>query len=360
MAKAETDLANAKDIYTTADNTLRERLPLLLQAIYSLLPQLLTTQIQLQNTILANYYTILYNFTQDYQLECPLEQVVQEWEQSLFPVRDEIEAFACLANGKALKQQQQQSQSRFQISRPPSESTTNSNSNTRPASRASSFTTATNNSGRRSSTDTHYTVPSQGPPSPEAERDNYSTKPSPALASKPRIPTLGNSNLAVPSASHYLSPSPSSPSPSVSSNSTYHTIPTPATTTPMTSGFAPAGPKSSDYFGSQHRFQHSVSSPSATPITPGSAVSPGQQSSVAFAAAAMAKKKPPAPPKPKIAKPTVEYVTALYDFGGQGEGDLAFYEGERILVVHKTDRTDDWWEGEIRGVRGSFPANYVE
>ena len=28
MAKAETDLANAKDIYTTADNTLRERLPL--------------------------------------------------------------------------------------------------------------------------------------------------------------------------------------------------------------------------------------------------------------------------------------------------------------------------------------------
>lgn len=54
------------------------------------------------------------------------------------------------------------------------------------------------------------------------------------------------------------------------------------------------------------------------------------------------------------------YVTALYDFGGQSAGDLAFREGDRIRVLKKTESTDDWWEGELRGVKGSFPANYVE
>lgn len=53
-------------------------------------------------------------------------------------------------------------------------------------------------------------------------------------------------------------------------------------------------------------------------------------------------------------------MTALYDFGGQSEGDLAFREGDRIRVVKKTESTDDWWDGELRGVKGSFPANYVE
>jgi hypothetical protein len=52
------------------------------------------------------------------------------------------------------------------------------------------------------------------------------------------------------------------------------------------------------------------------------------------------------------------YVTALYDFGGQGDGDLVFHEGDRIRVIKKTDSTDEWWEGELRGVKGSFPANY--
>jgi SH3 domain len=53
-------------------------------------------------------------------------------------------------------------------------------------------------------------------------------------------------------------------------------------------------------------------------------------------------------------------VTALYDFGGQGEGDLVFKEGDRIKVIKKTESTDDWWQGELRGVRGSFPANYCQ
>lgn len=75
---------------------------------------------------------------------------------------------------------------------------------------------------------------------------------------------------------------------------------------------------------------------------------------------AAAKKKPPPPPPKRIGSNQGLFVTALYDFGGQSAGDLAFREGDRIRVLKKTDSTDDWWEGELRGVKGSFPANYVD
>jgi hypothetical protein len=78
--------------------------------------------------------------------------------------------------------------------------------------------------------------------------------------------------------------------------------------------------------------------------------------------AAKAKKKPPPPipskPKPKM--PLAQYVIALYDFEGQTTEDLPFREGDRIRVVKKTDSTDDWWDGELNGRTGSFPANYVQ
>lgn len=55
----------------------------------------------------------------------------------------------------------------------------------------------------------------------------------------------------------------------------------------------------------------------------------------------------------------MEYVTAIYDFEAQQAGDLEFRKGDRIRIVKKTGSTADWWEGELRGVQGSFPANYV-
>jgi hypothetical protein len=75
------------------------------------------------------------------------------------------------------------------------------------------------------------------------------------------------------------------------------------------------------------------------------------------ATAIAAKKKRPPPPPPKRA---ATFVTALYDFGGQGGDDLVFREGDQIRIVQKSDSTDDWWEGELRGQKGFFPANYVE
>jgi amphiphysin len=73
-----------------------------------------------------------------------------------------------------------------------------------------------------------------------------------------------------------------------------------------------------------------------------------------------AKKKPPPPPPKKVGSFHGEYVTAMYDFEGQGEGDLSFREGDKIRVIKKTQSSQDWWEGELRGHQGSFPANYVK
>jgi hypothetical protein len=50
----------------------------------------------------------------------------------------------------------------------------------------------------------------------------------------------------------------------------------------------------------------------------------------------------------------------MYDFDGTNEGDLTFREGDRIRVIKKTNSSHDWWEGEVRGVKGSFPANYCK
>jgi hypothetical protein len=75
---------------------------------------------------------------------------------------------------------------------------------------------------------------------------------------------------------------------------------------------------------------------------------------------AAGKKKPPPPPPKKIGSFQAEYVTAMYDFDGLNAGDLTFREGERIRVIKKTDSSHDWWEGEVRGQKGSFPANYCK
>jgi amphiphysin len=75
---------------------------------------------------------------------------------------------------------------------------------------------------------------------------------------------------------------------------------------------------------------------------------------------AAGKKKPPPPPPKKIGSFQYEYVTAMYDFDSLTEGDLNFREGDRIRVVKKTQSSQDWWEGEVNGKKGSFPANYCK
>ncbi|KAB8235983.1 hypothetical protein BDV23DRAFT_143815 [Aspergillus alliaceus] len=308
LTKAENDLARAREEYNAADEHLRKCLPPIITAAFSLLPRLLATQIEIQNTMLANYYTVVQNYCEQEHFPSPsppMEQIIQDWEHSHLPIQQEVEALGCLVNGKAVRlspglDDQRNGHSRlpngFNFRRPSSSSATG------PAPALHQPTSP----GRKLSA-----------PSPVFE-----TKPSPVMETKPRMNNLASSpssTLAVPTAhlTPHTSASASSPAESYTSART-------------------------DYFS---RNQH----PSDSPAT-----SPG------YGVLAAAKKKPPPPPPKRIGSNQGLYVTALYDFGGQSSGDLAFREGDRIRVVKKTDSTDDWWEGELRGVKGSFPANYVE
>jgi amphiphysin len=105
----------------------------------------------------------------------------------------------------------------------------------------------------------------------------------------------------------------------------------------------------------------SYSSSHLTPASSYSSHSPAGPSADYFQRGAVQKKKPPPPPPKRIGSQNSGlYAVALYSFQGQGQGDLSFREGDRIKVVKKTDSTDDWWQGELNGVKGSFPANYCK
>jgi len=53
------------------------------------------------------------------------------------------------------------------------------------------------------------------------------------------------------------------------------------------------------------------------------------------------------------------YATALYDYAGENEGDLAFSAGDNILVLDQSDPSG-WWQGMLNGQEGYFPSNFVE
>lgn len=39
--------------------------------------------------------------------------------------------------------------------------------------------------------------------------------------------------------------------------------------------------------------------------------------------------------------------------------DLQFREGDIIVILDQNDPSG-WWQGELNGVRGTFPSNFVE
>ena len=49
---------------------------------------------------------------------------------------------------------------------------------------------------------------------------------------------------------------------------------------------------------------------------------------------------------------------ALYDYDGQQSDELTIRPGDVIYVTDKID--EDWWQGNLDGTIGIFPANYVE
>ncbi|XP_014616737.1 PREDICTED: intersectin-1 isoform X1 [Polistes canadensis] len=55
--------------------------------------------------------------------------------------------------------------------------------------------------------------------------------------------------------------------------------------------------------------------------------------------------------------PNVERVMALYPYQAQNEDELTFEKGDVITMIAKDEET--WWKGELNGVSGLFPSNYV-
>ena len=67
---------------------------------------------------------------------------------------------------------------------------------------------------------------------------------------------------------------------------------------------------------------------------------------------------PPVPNSGFNAAPAQKQCRALYAYNAMQPGDLSFKAGDIITIVEKS--SNDWWEGELNGVRGQMPANYVQ
>lgn len=57
---------------------------------------------------------------------------------------------------------------------------------------------------------------------------------------------------------------------------------------------------------------------------------------------------------------TERFVVALYSYTGQTEDELTFAKGDRIRVLSKDIGEPGWMEGELNGVSGVIPANFVK
>jgi hypothetical protein len=314
LNKNQADLHAATEAYSSADEHLRQVLPPILAAVFSLLPHILAAQIEIQNTLLGHYYTSIHTYCTQEGFPNPapaMDEVVRIWSDDFLPVQKEVESLMLIASGKAVRMpMNQEKQNGY------------TNGNRRPSAHSAL-------SGRN--------------PSPSPAR---ALPPSPDFGNKAKI-----SSSPSPSANFMLSPTeqPPPPMPSPGAASAYQT--------PLSTGvatFSPAGPNM-DYF-SRDRQTSATSAGGHTLTTPSS------MSSLASATSTLpiGKKKPPPPPPRMPSTSNWIFVTALYDFSGQGDGDLVFREGDKIRVLKQTDSKDDWWQGELKGVKGAFPANYCE
>jgi amphiphysin len=320
LGKHEADAARAIHDYEYADEGLRTQLPKLNAATFSLLPHLLANQIILQNNLIGNLYTVLneYSHEQGYPDPPPEpEEVIPLWDTAFTSLRMEMETgLNMLKSGNAVHQPM----------RLPEKGETLTGLGLRNK-------VGIGGARGRSTEPVQSTLPSR---SPRPDRYNLppTTEEGPPLnlSSKPSMNSLNTTKPRYGGASPGLSPTPglgldhrraSANSYASSNNQNGH----------------------DDYFGS--------SRPRIASATSSSAIMSPQM--------AAAKKKPPPPPPPKkIGSFHGEYVTAMYDFEGQNHGDLSFSEGDKIRVIKKTNSSQDWWEGELRGQQGSFPANYVK
>ncbi|KAJ2854304.1 BAR adaptor protein Hob1 [Coemansia erecta] len=127
-------------------------------------------------------------------------------------------------------------------------------------------------------------------------------------------------------------------------------------------GAAPAANNGSPYGTYNQNFptpyQGTAAQPKASfsndPVPPEVAAPPSYHASTSYAGP-----QPLAPRPPEQQGPPTKFVTAIYDYAAQTEGDLAFREGDRIELLERTASKNDWWTGKCNGVKGIFPGTYV-
>ncbi|OQN97970.1 hypothetical protein B0A48_16275 [Cryoendolithus antarcticus] len=318
LAKHENDMHQAHIDYQTADDQVKETFPPITAAVVAMLPMLLATQIRIQTTLVGQLYTVLDEYTRKHGLPNPAptdSEIVAKWKSEFTGLRMELEdGISTIAHGAAVKRS---------MNLPPEKQSTTGlgirgrfddlKNKKKPGDSAASNVSPSNGQAltrRESGTSPQpYEEEEEAPPQPPRPRPGRipsSSFPTPDLSSKPRIPSVSSSSAAPPAYASDYSPKP-------------------------------------EYQSTTPRYP-STPNPCAT-----------------SAASLAAKKKapPPVPIKRIMSGRQESYVVAVFDFEAQGEGDLGFREGERIRVTKRTGSVDDWWEGELKGVTGSFPANYV-
>ncbi|KAK0371533.1 SH3 domain-containing protein [Colletotrichum limetticola] len=300
LSKAEFEMTCASEEFQVADGHIREALPPIIEAVFTLIPHILASHVTIQNRLLGLYYTVLHNYCEDHDFPSPpppMESVISTWAASFIPIQKEVEAISCIAHGKNWRQP---------------------------------VRVGDDGQGRKTSTSSRNGL------GRTPSGMNEGATPTPRTM---RIPS--NNGGSRPSMAREPSPQPSPQSSSTNVSRSQLGLPTDFTTATslgQTQGSPNVSPSysrtQSEYFGHQ------------------SGLVPGQGSLAG-------KKKPPPPPPAKRFKAPEEFVVAQYDFAGSN-GDLSFNEGDMIKIIKKTDTDQDWWVGEIGGVRGSFPANYCK
>ncbi|KAI0395186.1 SH3 domain-containing protein [Xylariaceae sp. FL0594] len=322
LAKFEADLSKATADFHAADAHLRDTLPPIVAATFDLIPLLIGAVVEIQNRLLALYYTSLHNYCQEHGFPSPpppMEEVIAMWSAAYEPVRKEFESVSCIATGKAVRLPMKlpgyprlQTQSRAD----PIPPTLMINGPQRSSSGLSSI-----NGG-------------------------------PELLRQKRTPSTVSLSSQI-----SLTHSPRQPKAIDFDPSFSNLAPTDFTTASRlgqqhSPALSPSSPIPNDY---------SLRSPSTASMKPSVTSSNGVTCSAPTPAAAVKKKAPPPPPPKRIGSNRLEeFVVAQYPFSGDGAGDLSFRQGDRIKIVKKTNTVDDWWVGEIGGVKGSFPANYCK
>ncbi|EME84822.1 uncharacterized protein MYCFIDRAFT_98114, partial [Pseudocercospora fijiensis CIRAD86] len=316
LAKCESDLQQAQLDYETADDQVKQTFPPVIEAVQALLPHILAIQIQVQTTIVGQLYTTLDAYCRQQDLPSPApgnEQIVAAFDQQFTSFRKEVEGgLSVVAQGKAVRMPMDL-----------------------PDKQGSSYTGLGIRNKAGSAYDSSKNLVSRN----KTSRAGSQRPVPPAVPGAANGATNGRISSPAITPAEEEAPPPRPPRPSASPATSYdHRFPSPAVST----GYTKAG---ADYFGGMPPLDRKQSAASIA-------------SSAASAVAAAKKKPPPPVPVKRIGSSQGTYVTALYDFEGQTADDLPFREGDKIKVIKKTQSTDDWWDGELRGRRGQFPANY--